>query len=77
MGIKSGLYPLYEIIEGKVRYTHDARKNRSPVKDFLTAQGRFAHLVQEDIDYIQKMVDQMWDEWEIPGVAPIKGVLSA
>ncbi len=21
------------------------------------------------------MIDQMWDEWEIPGVAPLHGVL--
>src|SRR5574341_1755850 len=33
LGIKSGLYPLYEIVEGKVNYTHDARKNRIPVKE--------------------------------------------
>ena len=24
-------------------------------------QGRFAHLIDEDIDYIQGMVDKMWD----------------
>jgi hypothetical protein len=23
------------------------------------------------------MVDEMWDEWEFPGVAPIKGTLKA
>jgi pyruvate ferredoxin oxidoreductase beta subunit len=75
LGIESGLYPLYEIIDGQVIYTHDARKNRIPVREFLVRQGRFAHLIEEDIDYIQRMVDQMWDEWEIPGVAPIRGGL--
>ena len=74
-GIKSGLYPLYEIVEGVVHYTHDARKNRLPVREFLNKQGRFAHLTEEDVDYVQKMVNEMWDEWEIPGVAPIKGGL--
>jgi pyruvate ferredoxin oxidoreductase beta subunit len=39
------------------------------------AQGRFAHLIPEDIEYIQKRVNEMWEEWEIPGVAPIKGIL--
>jgi len=79
-GIRSGLYPLYEVIEGQVTYTYDARKTgkgRIPVKEFLMAQGRFAHLIPEDIDYIQKMVDEMWDEWEIPGVAPLKGILKS
>ena len=79
-GIKSGLLPLYEIIEGRVVYTYDCRKTakgRIPVKEFLVTQGRFAHLVDEDIEYIQKKVDEMWDEWDIPGIAPIKGVLKA
>lgn len=79
LGIKSGLLPLYEIVEGKVTYTYDARskKKRIPVNDFLSKQGRFAHLIQEDVDYIQKMVNEMWDEWDIPGVVPIKGSLKA
>ena len=38
-------------------------------------QGRFAHLVEEDIAYIQSMVDQMWEEWEAPGVTPLRGTL--
>src|ERR671931_1876634 len=67
-GIKSGLYRLYEIVEGVVHYPHDARKNRLPVREFLNKQGRFAHLTEEDVDYVQKMVNEMWDEWEIPGV---------
>ena len=76
LGIKSGIFPLYEVIEGEVVYTYDCRKKgRIPVREYLVRQGRFAHLIDEDIDYIQKMVDQMWDEWEIPGVAPLHGVL--
>ena len=39
------------------------------------AQGRFAHLIDEDVDYIQSMVDSMWNEWEIPGLTPFKGGL--
>ncbi len=75
LGVRSGLYPLYEVIEGKVVYTYDARKKRIPVNEFLSRQGRFAHIIDEDVQYIQSMVDQMWEEWEIPGVAPIKGQL--
>ena len=80
LGIKSGLYPLYEVVDGQVIYTYDARKTgkgRIPVKEFLTKQGRFDHLKEEHFTYIQKMVDEQWDEWAIPGVAPIKGILKA
>ncbi len=75
LAIRSGIFPLYEVHDGQVTYQHDARKNRVPVREFLMRQGRFAHLIDEDIDYIQKRVDEMWEEWEIPGVAPIKGGL--
>ena len=80
LGIRSGIFPLYEIVEGQISYTYDARstgKGRIPVREYLMRQGRFAHLIDEDIDYIQRMIDEMWEEWEIPGVAPIKGHLTA
>jgi pyruvate ferredoxin oxidoreductase beta subunit len=74
LGIKSGIFPLYEIVDGKVNYTYDARrKARIPVREYLEKQGRFAHLIDEDVEHIQRMVDTMWEEWEIPGVAPFKG----
>ena len=79
LGIRSGIFPLYEIIDGRISYTYDARstaKGRIPVREYLMRQGRFAHLIDEDVDYIQSMIDQMWEEWEIPGVAPIKGELT-
>jgi pyruvate ferredoxin oxidoreductase beta subunit len=76
LGIKSGIFPLYEIIDGKIIYSYDPhRKGRIPVREYLEKQGRFAHLVDEDIDHIQKMVDTMWEEWELPGIAPFKGDL--
>jgi len=75
LGIRSGIFALYEIADGIVSYTYDARKERIPVREFLARQGRFAHLIDEDVEYIQKHVDEMWDEWEVPGVTPIKGVL--
>ena len=75
LAVHSGIFPLYEVIEGKVVYTHDARKERIPVREYLERQGRFAHLTEEDMEHIQKMVDEMWEEWEVPGVAPLKGIL--
>jgi pyruvate ferredoxin oxidoreductase beta subunit len=76
LAIKTGLFPLYEIIRGKVTYTYDATKKRVPVREYLEKQGRFSHFTNEDYDFFQKRVDEMWEEWEIPGVAPIKGTLA-
>ncbi|MGH9461846.1 MAG: thiamine pyrophosphate-dependent enzyme, partial [Vicinamibacteria bacterium] len=76
LGIKSGIFPLYEIVDGKLSYTYDPRKRgRIPVREYIEKQGRFAHFIDEDFDYIQKRVDEMWDEWALPGVTPFKGGL--
>ncbi|OGN82273.1 MAG: pyruvate synthase [Chloroflexi bacterium GWC2_73_18] len=76
LGIKCGIFPLYEIVDGRVSYTYDPKKKgRIPVREYLEKQGRFAHLIDEDVAYIQRRVDAMWEEWEIPGVAPLKGGL--
>lgn len=73
LAVKTGIFPLYEICDGEVTYTYDPReKGRLPVRDYLSKQGRFAHLVEEDVAYIQEHVDAMWTDWEVPGVAPLK-----
>jgi pyruvate ferredoxin oxidoreductase beta subunit len=36
----------------------------------LLKQGRFAHFTEEDLEYFQSKVDEMWNKWEIPGVIP-------
>ncbi len=76
LAIKSGLFPLYEIVNGEVRYTYDARKQkRVPVREYLEKQGRFTHFINEDYELFQSKVDEMWNNWEVPGVAPLKGIL--
>ena len=45
---------------------------RKPVREYLLKQGRFAHFTEEDLDYFQAKVDEMWDKWEIPGVVPFR-----
>ncbi len=76
LGIKSGIFPLYEILDGRVSYTYDPRiKGRLPVREYLEKQGRFAHFIDEDFDHIQGMLDTMWEEWDVPGIAPFIGGL--
>ena len=68
------------VVNGNIIYTWDARKSgkgRIPVKEFISKQGRFDHLKEEYYAHIQNMVDQMWEEWQIPGVAPLRGILKA
>ncbi|MFP3216259.1 MAG: pyruvate synthase, partial [Vulcanisaeta sp.] len=44
---------------------------RKPVKEYIRRQSRFKHLTDEDIEYIQRKVDEMWEKWLIPGLIPL------
>jgi pyruvate ferredoxin oxidoreductase beta subunit len=41
------------------------------VRDYLLKQGRFNHFTEEDIAFFQSKVDEMWDEWLVPGIIPL------
>jgi pyruvate ferredoxin oxidoreductase beta subunit len=47
------------------------------VADYLLKQGRFAHFEDEDIEYFQNKIDQMWNKWLIPGVIPFRTEVEA
>ena len=76
LAVNTGIWPLYEVEDGVLKLTGrtqqiaDKRIPRQPVKDYLLRQGRFAHFTDDDIDYFQSKVDEMWHKWLIPGVIP-------
>jgi len=78
LAVTTGIWPLYEVengvlrLVGKTREIAARRYKRGPVRDYLLRQGRFAHFTDEDIDYFQKKIDEMWEKWLIPGVIPFR-----
>ncbi len=56
----SNFFPIYEIEHGK-KVTINIEPKHIPVKDYLSAQGRFRHLSEEQIANLQAFVD---DEWQ-------------
>jgi pyruvate ferredoxin oxidoreductase beta subunit len=60
MAVECGIFPLYEVEHGVKRLTVKVRE-RKPVRDYITAQGRFRHLTDEDIEFIQKRVDEEYE----------------
>jgi pyruvate ferredoxin oxidoreductase beta subunit len=77
LAVTTGIWPLYEVenhqlrLLGKTKEIAEGRYKREPVRDYLLRQGRFAHFTNDDIDYFQSKVDQMWTKWLIPGVIPL------
>ena len=78
LAVQSGVWPLFEVDDGvfrligKTRDIADGRLKRAPVRDYLLRQGRFAHFTDDDFDYFQSKVDEMWQRWLIPGVIPFR-----
>src|SRR4030081_1418323 len=75
LAVETGIFPLYEGEDGVLRYYGKTKaiveaRPRKPVREYLLKQGRFAHFTEEDLEYFQSKVDEMWDKWEIPGVIP-------
>jgi pyruvate ferredoxin oxidoreductase beta subunit len=78
LAVDTGVWPLYEIEDGIFRLTGRSaligkgKLKRKPVRDYLLRQGRFAHFIDEDIEYFQSKIDDMWEKWLLPGVIPIR-----
>jgi len=67
LAVLTGMWPLYEIENGKFKLTSISarlldKSKRMPVENYIRGQGRFKHLTDEDIKKIQAYVDEMWEE---------------
>ena len=58
MVVETGIFPLYEVENGKYRLTLETPEPRRPVGDYLKLQGRFRHLDPADVAKVQARVDQ-------------------
>ncbi len=57
--VETGLWPLYEVIEGRYRLTYEPDPRQS-VDRFLATQTRFRHLGPDEKAAIQDTVDRDW-----------------
>jgi len=76
--VQTGLWALYEIEYGKFKLNPPSdrltdKTKRKPVKDYLTLQGRFRQLSEEDIEKTQKWVDEDWIRYQ--KLAAIEGTI--
>ncbi len=59
LAVHTKVFPLYEVINGE-EYHINVEPEDLPVESYLKAQGRFAHLGEDDIEQIQSRVDYEW-----------------
>ncbi|HUT70604.1 MAG TPA: pyruvate synthase subunit PorB [Desulfatiglandales bacterium] len=58
MAVQTGVFPLYEVEDGKYRITVEIPKKLRPVEDYIKIQGRFRHLAEDEIKTFQERVTQ-------------------
>ncbi|MCD6118067.1 3-methyl-2-oxobutanoate dehydrogenase subunit beta [bacterium] len=59
LATETNVFPLYEVTDG-VYKINKYIKNVKPVEEYLKLQGRFRHLHADEIDFIQKEVNNNW-----------------
>ncbi|MGA2000460.1 MAG: thiamine pyrophosphate-dependent enzyme [Terriglobales bacterium] len=83
LAVNTGIWPLYEIengvvkLYGKSKQIADGRFKRLPVREYLEKQGRFNHFIDEDYEFFQSKVDEMWTTWLVPGIIPLRHEITA
>ena len=58
LAVETGVFPLYEVENGKYRLTVDIPEPRKPVGVYMKSQGRYRHLDPSDIAKVQALVDK-------------------
>jgi len=57
--VQANIFPLYEVENG-ICHTINYMGRGRPVREYFQAQGRFSHLVAQDLNEIQAMVEEDW-----------------
>ena len=57
LAVETGIFPLYEVENGKYRLTVEMPEKLRPVEDYIKKQGRFRHLKNEELIIIQERVN--------------------
>ncbi len=61
MVVQNAIFPLYEIENGEKYSLSIKLREKKPIVDYLRLQGRFRHLAEADIQYMQGEVDRNWE----------------
>lgn len=59
LAVDTGLWPLFEVINGQLRVTRKP-KTLKPVSEYIKAQGRFSHVSEEQIQFLTENAERSW-----------------
>ncbi|MFH1651624.1 MAG: pyruvate synthase subunit PorB [Chloroflexota bacterium] len=61
LAAETGVFPMYEVENGRYSMSMEFKKLK-PVQEYMKLQGRFRHLTEDDIKFIQKRVRQEYNK---------------
>jgi pyruvate/2-oxoacid:ferredoxin oxidoreductase beta subunit len=59
--VLSGLWPLYEVVDGRTLSLTYKPRELKPVREVLKMQGRFRHVTDPEVEEIQGDVTEFWE----------------
>jgi 2-oxoisovalerate ferredoxin oxidoreductase beta subunit len=59
--VETNIFPLYEIVDG-IHFTISHESKNLPVETYLSLQGRYKHLNDEEVKEIQRETDRIWSD---------------
>ena len=59
--MQTGVFPLYEVENGETYTINVKPREKKPIADYIRLQGRFRHLKDEEIQFMQQEVDKSWE----------------
>jgi len=62
LAVDTGAWVLWEYEKGTFRLTYRPSRRR-PLKDYLGMQKRFAHMKEEQVDELDKRLEDEWKYW--------------
>jgi pyruvate ferredoxin oxidoreductase beta subunit len=62
LAVETGIFPLYEVENGKYKLSAEMPKKLQPIKNYLKLQGRYRHLTEDQIQMIQNRVNKEYEK---------------
>ena len=61
LAVQTNSFPIYEVVDG-IHYKQNIKvKERKPLKEYFKFQGRFKHLHEDEVQYLQDLVDENYE----------------
>jgi len=61
LGVQSGVWPLYEIVDGESFKLNYKPRELKPVSEYIKPQARFRHITDDEIENVQAETTKNWD----------------